>query len=112
MENTGYFAKVDPDDAYYRYLHSNGGAWQLSGFLNNPELDRLLDEGRVEADPAKRKAIYEKVVAIVQDEASMIIFGSGDTAVGWRSTVHGFAPQVIGALSYPGGGVQETWLGK
>jgi peptide/nickel transport system substrate-binding protein len=112
MENTGYFAKVDPDDAYYRYLHSNGGAWQLSGFLNNPELDRLLDEGRVEADTAKRKAIYEKVVAIVQNEASMIIFGSGDTAVGWRATVHGFAPQVIGALSYPGGGVQETWLSK
>jgi peptide/nickel transport system substrate-binding protein len=112
MENTGYFAKVDPDDAYYRYLHSNGGAWQLSGFLNNPDLDRLLDEGRVEADTEKRKAIYAKVVEIVQDESSMLIFGSGDTAVGWRVTVHGFAPQIIGALSYPGGGVQETWISK
>ena len=112
MENTGYFAKVDPDDAYYRYLHSNGGAWQLSGFLNNPELDQLLDQGRVEADIEKRKAIYAKAVEIVQTEASMLIYGSGDTAVGWRSNVHGFTPQIIGALSYPGGGVQETWLSK
>src|SRR5262249_14213479 len=55
MENTGFFAKVDPDDGYYRYLHSNGGVWQLSGFLNNPELDRLLDDGRAESDTEKRK---------------------------------------------------------
>lgn len=40
IENTGFFAKVDPDDGYYRYLHSNAGVWQLSGFLNNGELDR------------------------------------------------------------------------
>jgi peptide/nickel transport system substrate-binding protein len=112
MENTGFFAKVDPDDGYYRYLHTNGGVWQLSGFLSNADLDRLLDEGRAEADPEKRKAIYAKIVEIVQAEASMIIFGSGDTAVGWRSTVRGFAPQIIGALSYPGGGVQEIWLSK
>ncbi len=112
MENTGFFAKVDPDDGYYRYLHSNGGVWQLSGFLSNAELDRLLDEGRAESDTEKRKAIYARVVEIVQNEASMLIYGSGDTAVGWRTTVHGFVPQIIGALSYPGGGVQETWLSK
>jgi len=112
MENTGFFAKVDPDDGYYRYLHSNGGVWQLSGFLSHAELDRLLDEGRAESDVEKRKAIYTRVVEIVQDQASMVIFGSGDTAVGWRATVHGFVPQTIGALSYPGGGMQETWLSK
>jgi len=95
-----------------RYLHSNGGVWQLSGFLANPTLDRLLDDGRAESDTEKRKAIYAKAVEIVQEESSMIIFGSGDTAVGWRATVHGFIPQIIGALSYPGGGVQETWISK
>jgi len=42
----------------------------------------------------------------------MLIFGSGDTAAGWRAAVHGFAPQLIGALSYPGGGVQEAWISK
>jgi peptide/nickel transport system substrate-binding protein len=112
IDLTGFFAKVDPDDAYYRYAHSNGGVWQLSGYLNDAELDRLLDEGRTEADVAKAKATYTRVVEILQDTASMLIFGSGHAAVGWRSNVQGFAPQLIGALSYAGGGVQETWLAK
>jgi ABC-type transport system substrate-binding protein len=29
--NTNFFPKVDPDDAYYRYFHSKGGANELSG---------------------------------------------------------------------------------
>ena len=28
-----FFAKVDPDDAYYRYLHTGGGAWSIGGFI-------------------------------------------------------------------------------
>ncbi|HEV2438749.1 MAG TPA: ABC transporter substrate-binding protein [bacterium] len=112
IDNTGFFAKVDPDDGYYRYAHSNGGVWQLSGYLNDPGLDRLLDEGRTEADVAKARATYTRVVEILQDSASMLIFGSGHSAAGWRSNVQGFAPQLIGALSYAGGGVQEAWLAK
>lgn len=112
IDLTGFFAKVDPDDAYYRYSHSNGGVWQLSGYLNDGELDRLLDEGRTEADVAKAKATYTRVVEILQDSASMLIFGSGHSAAGWRSNVQGYAPQLIGALSYAGGGVQEAWLAK
>ncbi len=112
ITNTGFFPKVDPDDAYYRYLHTNGAVWQLSGLLRNTELDRYLDEGRAESDPTKRLATYRKVVEIYNNEASMLIYGAGDAAVGWRTTVNGFVPQTIGALSYPGGGVQDVWLSK
>jgi peptide/nickel transport system substrate-binding protein len=112
IDLTGFFAKVDPDDAYYRYCHSGAGVWQLSGYLNDSELDRLLDEGRTEADVAKAKATYTRVVEILQDQASMLIFGSGHSAAGWRSNVQGYAPQLIGALSYAGGGLQEAWLAK
>jgi peptide/nickel transport system substrate-binding protein len=112
IDLTGFFAKVDPDDAYYRYLHSGGGVWQLSGYLNDSELDRLLDLGRTETDVAKVKATYTQVVRIVQEQASMLIFGSGNSAAGWRSGVQGFAPQLIGALSYAGGGVQDAWLSR
>jgi peptide/nickel transport system substrate-binding protein len=112
IDLTGFFAKVDPDDAYYRYSHSNGGVWQLSGYLADAELDRLLDEGRTEADVAKAKATYTRVVEILQDQASMLIFGSGHSASGWRTNVQGYAPQLIGALAYAGGGVQEAWLTK
>jgi peptide/nickel transport system substrate-binding protein len=110
--NTGFFAKVDPDDAYYRYLHTNGGAWAIGGFISDPALDQLLDQARSVSDREKQRALYIRVVQTMQDNASMLIFGSGDSAVGWRSTVHGFAPQLIGALSYAGGGVQDVWLSK
>jgi peptide/nickel transport system substrate-binding protein len=112
ITNTGFFPKVDPDDAYYRYLHTNGTVWQLSGLLRNADLDRYLDEGRVEADPARRLAAYTKVVEIFNNEASMLIYGAGDAAVGWRTNVNGFVPQTIGALSYAGGGLQNVWLSK
>jgi len=112
IDNTGFFAKVDPDDGYYRYAHSNGGVWQLSGYLNDSELDGLLDRGRTEADVAKARATYTRVVEILQDQASMLIFGSGHSAAGWRSNVQGFTPQLIGALAYAGGGVQEAWLSQ
>jgi len=42
-------------------------SWWRSGYLtnfgriNDPELDRLLDTGRIETDPAKRKEIYQGI---------------------------------------------------
>ncbi|MFN8051300.1 MAG: ABC transporter substrate-binding protein [Acidimicrobiales bacterium] len=46
----------DPD-TQYNWWHS--GSPVNFGKINDPEMDRLLDAGRVEPDPAKRKAIYE-----------------------------------------------------
>jgi peptide/nickel transport system substrate-binding protein len=107
-----YFPKIDPDDAYYRYFHTNGGVWLDGGFWSNPELDQLLDAGRVETNVQKRREIYTKVVQLIQADAATIFYASGDSVVGWRSNVHEFAPQLIGALSYPGGGLQDAWLAK
>jgi peptide/nickel transport system substrate-binding protein len=48
---------LDPD-AMYRFLHSKAQDYL---FLNDPEIDRLLEEGRYTWDPARRKAVYDKV---------------------------------------------------
>ena len=47
---------ADPDTEY-NWWHS--GSPVNFGKINDPEIDRLLDEGRSEPDPAKRKAIYQ-----------------------------------------------------
>jgi peptide/nickel transport system substrate-binding protein len=39
------------------------------GRIKDPEIDRLLDAGRVETDPAKRKAIYEDLTRHFADQA-------------------------------------------
>jgi len=48
----------DPDTQYVWWY---GGAPTNFGKFNDPQMNALLDQGRAETDPAKRKAIYEDV---------------------------------------------------
>src|SRR5262245_34172693 len=66
--NTNFFPKVDPDDAYYRYFHSKGGANELSGGYANPEADKLLETGEATVDAAKRAEAYKRLVQLLDDE--------------------------------------------
>lgn len=47
---------ADPDTEYNWWY---GGSPVNFGKINDPKMNELLDKGRVETDPAKRKAIYE-----------------------------------------------------
>ena len=110
--NTNFFPKVDPDDAYYRYFHSKGGANELSGGYANPAADKLLEEGEVTVDAGKRAEAYRRLVQLLDDEAPVVTTGLGDAAVGWRAAVKGFEPHIIGLLAYPGGGLPSVWLDR
>ena len=48
----------DPDELYVWFQSQSPVNF---GRINDPEIDKLLDEGRSEPDPAKRKAIYEDI---------------------------------------------------
>jgi len=50
----------DPHNFAYPYQHSQGLFASRTGY-NNPEVDKLIEEGATEADPDKRKAIYYKL---------------------------------------------------
>ncbi len=110
--NTGFFPKGDPDDAYFRYFHSKGGANELSGGYANPTVDRLLEEAEATVDDRRRGELYAKFLEIVQDEVPVIITALGDAAMGWRAPVKGFEPHIIGILAYPGGGLAHAWLDR
>jgi peptide/nickel transport system substrate-binding protein len=110
--NTGFFPKGDPDDAYFRYFHSKGGANELSGGYANPAVDRLLEEAEATVDDKRRADAYQKAVEIIQDEVPMIITALGDAAMGWRTPVKGLEPHIIGILAYPGGGLPHAWLDR
>jgi peptide/nickel transport system substrate-binding protein len=110
--NTNFFPKVDPDDAYYRYFHSKGGANELSGGYANPAADKLLEEGEATVDPGKRAEAYRRFVELLEDEVPVVTTGLGDAAAGWRTGVKGFEPHIIGLLAYPGGGLPNVWLDR
>jgi len=58
---------ADPD--FYNYVHSTAGT---GGFnvpvYANPEMDRLLEQGRASSDPAQRAATYRKFQELVAEE--------------------------------------------
>jgi peptide/nickel transport system substrate-binding protein len=63
------WATGDPDYILSRLLDSQSTlhATQHGGY-NNPEVDALLDQARVEIDPAKQIALYQQIQAIANQE--------------------------------------------
>jgi peptide/nickel transport system substrate-binding protein len=93
--------RIDPDGNSYIFLHT--GAPQNDGGYSNPEADKLMEEGRLIADPAQRKAIYEKMTGIIlHDEPIIYIFH--------RTIVIAHSKKLDGYRSIPDGLVRVVGL--
>src|SRR5450755_1055109 len=62
--------RIDPDGNAYVFLHTK--APQNDGGYSSPEADKAMEDGRLVADPAQRKAIYEKMTKVVLDDEPII----------------------------------------
>ena len=60
----------DPGAVLETLLKSDGGS--NAGKYANPNLDKLLEDGRLTFDQAERKAIYDEVQSIIAAEAALI----------------------------------------
>ena len=60
----------DPGAVLETLLKTDGGS--NAGKYANPELDKLLGEGRLTFEQAEREAIYEKVQQIIAEDAALI----------------------------------------
>ncbi len=78
----------DPDTQYV-WWHS--GSPVNFGRIKDPEIDRLLDAGRVEPDPAKRAAIYEDLNRRFAEESWNLWSWYTLWAIGARDGVQGLA---------------------
>jgi peptide/nickel transport system substrate-binding protein len=68
--------RIDPDGNSYIFLHSN--APQNYSAWNNAEADKVLDDARLTADMAQRKALYGKLTELVQrDEPILYVYHRG-----------------------------------
>jgi peptide/nickel transport system substrate-binding protein len=93
--------RIDPDGNSYIFLHT--GAPQNDGGYSNPEADKLMEAGRLTADPAQRKAIYEKMTGIIlNDEPIIYIFH--------RTIVIAHSKKLEGYRSVPDGLVRVVGL--
>jgi len=62
----------DPDYGMYELIStSTMGAAGNRSFYSNPTVDKLLEEGKTELDPEKRKAIYKEIQEIIRKDIPM-----------------------------------------
>jgi peptide/nickel transport system substrate-binding protein len=62
--------RIDPDGNSYVFMHTK--APQNDGGYSNPEADKAMEDARLVADPAQRKAIYEKLTRILLNDEPII----------------------------------------
>lgn len=78
----------DPDATSWWHLHSQGST---SGSIF-PAMDKLLDDGRAEGDPAKREQIYHQIVDMTLDECPMIYHCNVNNIQVFDQRLTGFNP--------------------
>jgi len=103
MNITG--GSADPDGAFYFRWHSK--ALNPSNFID-PEMDRLLDQGKATFDFNKRKAIYDQVQMIVLQRVPQIYSFCPDMIDFTQDYVKGFQQHPTTHLA----GFEEVWLNK
>lgn len=74
-------------------------------FYRNPELDRILDEARIERDKERRRALYEEANDIVARDAPWAFTYYPLDMEGWQPYVRGYRPHPVWSKDY-----RSVWL--
>jgi peptide/nickel transport system substrate-binding protein len=105
-QNTGHFdmlmmgwlGNIDPDDFYYAQHHTNGSSNAQK--FSNPDVDRLLDAGRVEVNRQARQQDYAKAATIIADQVSYIYLYNPSVIQAWAPSLSGYEARRDGAVRF------------
>ncbi|WP_170235234.1 ABC transporter substrate-binding protein [Verticiella sediminum] len=84
--------RADPHLNAYTFLHSKyADEVPNSNYVGygNPKVDELLDRGRQEADPAKRREIYAEMARVLAQDVPIAYLFNVSDAIVTSPTVHG-----------------------
>ena len=112
ISTRGDSERLDPDDAYYLYLHSgeiNKNNWSR---YNNKEFDKLLEEGRAAFKWEERVPIYRKVVERIREDLPILYLAKSIIPIAYRDYVKGHGGGASTWFGYYGGGMRMVWLDK
>jgi peptide/nickel transport system substrate-binding protein len=84
----GWSGRTDPDGNLYTFHACN--APNNNGKYCNPEVDKLMNEARTYADPAKRKPVYEKVAKTLLDEGHIVYIYHRKVLIAQTTKLDGF----------------------
>jgi peptide/nickel transport system substrate-binding protein len=92
----GWSGLLDPDSNSFPFLHS-GQALNIAKYAN-PQADELLEGGRRESDPDKRRAIYEQLWRHEQADLPLIYLWTTRNILGVSKKVTGVTLLANGLL--------------
>ena len=101
----GWIGNIDPDDFFYAQHHTDQ-VFNFTGY-SNPEVDELLEQGRVETDREARKEIYNEVQKRIIDDAPYVYLYNPDVVQAWQPYVRGYATIGTNAKRF-----ENTWLAE
>ncbi|MFI1194473.1 ABC transporter substrate-binding protein [Micromonospora sp. NPDC020750] len=84
----GWLGNIDPDEFYYAQ-HRTGATFNFHRY-SNPAVDKLLDAGRTQTDPAARKRTYDQAAKQIVDDASYLYLYNPEVVQGWSKQVTGY----------------------
>ncbi len=87
---------IDPDEKTSFSLYGDPDNMSYHTRYKNPEVSKLIDEGRTEMDPAKRQEIYYKIQAIATDGVHWINLYYSPYRNASRTYVKGFVQNPLG----------------
>ncbi|WP_409178815.1 glutathione ABC transporter substrate-binding protein [Brevibacillus fortis] len=92
-------ATGDADYNQYNLFHTSGGGAGNSFQYSNPELDRLIEAGRIETNPAKRLAIYAKAQEVELQDALVVPIRNLENLAVISNQIQGFSISPAGYLN-------------
>jgi ABC-type transport system substrate-binding protein len=82
---------MDADYGLFALFHSSEHPPGFNGsFYDNPEVDRLLDEARINPNPEDRQRLYDEAIAIIWEDAPWLFLYSEVQLTAIRANVEGF----------------------
>jgi peptide/nickel transport system substrate-binding protein len=94
----GWLGNIDPDDFYYAQHHTNGTSNAQK--FSDPEVDRLLDAGRIETNRDARDGDYAKAATIIADQVSYIYLYNPSVIQAWGRGLSGYEARRDGAIRF------------
>ncbi|HVW93244.1 MAG TPA: ABC transporter substrate-binding protein [Devosia sp.] len=93
-ENGG---RSDPYTMYVRYWTKTGNLLKVSNYVDDT-LDSLMQQGRAETDPAKRKVIFQQFEKHLAEMSPWIWLYAANNYTAQQKYVKGFVPTPAGSL--------------
>ncbi|MCW5255974.1 ABC transporter substrate-binding protein [Verminephrobacter aporrectodeae subsp. tuberculatae] len=93
---SGWSGRVDPSGNVHQYVSCKGSL--NDGRFCNADVDAALNSARAEPDEAKRRALYDKVLATLQAERPIIYLFYQPWIFGVQKKLTGFVPHPDGMI--------------